>query len=211
MAGTDVLIVYGTRHGQTEKVARRIASRLGERAIPVDAYPCPGTPGGLRPEDYGAVVVASPVHFGRHLRCIERFARRHAPGLAATHGVLISVCGAAMGSTPEDRAEADGYLEDFADRTGWRADRQVSLAGAVPYTRYGLLTRWIMKRISRRRGLSTDTSRDHDYTDWSSVDGLSEELVERVRSPRAPHAPTTVGASRAARAPGAASASTSDG
>ena len=181
MAGTDVLIVYGTKHGQTEKVVRRIAARLGERAIPVDAYPCPGIPEALRPEAYGAAVVASPVHFGRHLRCMERFARSHAAGLAATHGVFLSVCGAAMGDTPEDRAEADGYREDFANRTGWRADRAISVAGAVPYTQYGFLTRWTMKRIGARQGLSTDTSRDHEYTDWDAVDRLADELIVRLR------------------------------
>jgi len=186
MAGTDVLIVYGAKHGQTEKVARRIASRLGERAIPVDAYSCPGVPVNLRPGAYGAAVVASPIHFGRHLRCIERFARSHAAGLAATHGVFISLSGAAMGKTPGSRAEAGGYLEDFASRTGWRADRAVSLAGAVPYTRYGLITRWVMKRISRSQGLSTDTSRDHEYTDWDVVDRLADELIVRLRGAPSP-------------------------
>jgi menaquinone-dependent protoporphyrinogen oxidase len=61
----------------------------------------------------------------------------------------------------------------------------------VAYTQYGLFLRWIMKRISRRKGGPTDTTRDHDFTDWAAVDRFAERLAEAV-----PPAPETERAER---------------
>jgi menaquinone-dependent protoporphyrinogen oxidase len=37
-----------------------------------------------------------------------------------------------------------------------------------------------MKRIARKSGGSTDTSRDHDYTDWAALDLFVQEFVEAI-------------------------------
>jgi len=46
----------------------------------------------------------------------------------------------------------------------------------VKYTPYGLITRFIMKMISKREGASTDTTRDHEYTDWDRVAHFAEKI-----------------------------------
>ena len=186
MRNHHVLIVYASRHGQTEKIAHRLAARLSELRMHVCAYRCSELPARIRPGDYMAVAVGSPVHFGRHDRCVERFARERLASLDQTPTLFFSVCGAATGESPADREEAEGYLEGFARRTGWHAGRAASVAGAVRYTRYGFLTRWVMKRISAKKGLSTDTSTDHEYTDWDQVDALAGELAEKALAASAP-------------------------
>lgn len=55
-------------------------------------------------------------------------------------------------------------------------------AGAVPFTKYNVLLRFVMKRIQRKAGHSTDTSRDHVYTDWTAVEGFARDAVALVRS-----------------------------
>ena len=57
------------------------------------------------------------------------------------------------------------------------------MAGAINYTRYNPLLRWYMKRASKLNGGSTDTSRDHEYTDWTQVERLANEFVEKVLKP----------------------------
>jgi menaquinone-dependent protoporphyrinogen oxidase len=37
-----------------------------------------------------------------------------------------------------------------------------------------------MKWISKREGGSTDTSRDHEYTDWVSVERFAEEFIAGI-------------------------------
>ena len=41
--------------------------------------------------------------------------------------------------------------------------------GKLAYTQYGFVKRWFMRRIAEREGGPTDTSRDHDLTDWPAV------------------------------------------
>jgi menaquinone-dependent protoporphyrinogen oxidase len=54
--------------------------------------------------------------------------------------------------------------------------------GALLYRQYGLLKRYMMKRIVRDKpgGLSTDTSRDHEYTDWDDVNRFAEDFLARL-------------------------------
>ena len=54
------------------------------------------------------------------------------------------------------------------------------MAGALPYTRYNFLVRFVMRRISKAEGGDTDTSRDYEYTDWAAVDRFAVEFVEDV-------------------------------
>ena len=56
------------------------------------------------------------------------------------------------------------------------------VAGALLYRRYGLLVRTMMRFISSIVGASTDTSRDHEYTDWQAVDGYAKEFAARVEA-----------------------------
>jgi menaquinone-dependent protoporphyrinogen oxidase len=37
-----------------------------------------------------------------------------------------------------------------------------------------------MKKASRLNGGSTDTSRDHEYTDWNQVASLAQEFADLV-------------------------------
>jgi menaquinone-dependent protoporphyrinogen oxidase len=59
----------------------------------------------------------------------------------------------------------------------------VCFAGRLAYTKYGFLKRFLMKRIARKEGASTDTSRDHEFTKWSDVEQFAADmalLIERT-------------------------------
>jgi menaquinone-dependent protoporphyrinogen IX oxidase len=45
----------------------------------------------------------------------------------------------------------------------------------------------VLKLISRRKGLPTDTSRDWDFTEWDEVDRFAGELVATLAPPPAKH------------------------
>jgi hypothetical protein len=51
------------------------------------------------------------------------------------------------------------------------------VAGALKYTRYGWLKRRVMRYIAGKAGGSTDTSRDHEYTDWEDLRVFAESLA----------------------------------
>lgn len=157
-----LLIVYGTSEGQTRKIAGYIAGVAREMGIDADAADSAAGPP-LAVGRYDAVVVAGSVHVGRHQRSLVDFVRRNRVALQRRPTAFFSVSLAATGSDlPGARRCADAFLRE----TGWRPGRTHLVAGALMYSRYGFITRWMMRRIARKAGGGTDTSRDYEYTDW---------------------------------------------
>lgn len=175
-----ILIVYGSTYGQTARISQRIAQVLaqaGHRVITLNGKQ-------LSPElslaEYDGFVIAASVLFGRHQRYMEAFVSRHVDRLNAAPSAFVSVSGAAMGSAPQGAKLAQRYADKFLRQAGWRPRAIRLVDGALAYTKYGLLVRWMMKMISRRTGRPTDTSRDYDFTDWDDVEEFARELAETL-------------------------------
>jgi menaquinone-dependent protoporphyrinogen oxidase len=45
------------------------------------------------------------------------------------------------------------------------------------YRRYNPLVRFVMKRIARKAGAPTDSSRNYDFTDWPAIDRFVDRFV----------------------------------
>ena len=164
----NVLIVYGTTGGQTRKIAGRMAelvSEYGHAATVMDAASNERVPRGR----YDAVIVAASVHRLRHQASAARFVRRNLAWLRHLPAAFFSVSLSAAGKEPWQHEDARRRADAFLRETRWRPGMVRLVAGALLYTRYGFATRWIMKRIARRAGGDTDTSRDHEYTDWEQL------------------------------------------
>jgi menaquinone-dependent protoporphyrinogen oxidase len=171
-----VLIIYGTSYGQTNRVTQRLAQVL--EGCGHDVTPRRGD---LRNDDlhldaFDAVVIAASVIRGRHQGYIRKFTRTNAATLNRLPTAFVSVCGAAQNSPDEARKYVDAFLHE----TGLKPALVRSFAGAIAYTRYGPVTRWIMKRISRSKGDPIDTSRDYELTDWNEVDRFGIELARQL-------------------------------
>lgn len=173
---TRTLIVYGSAYGQTEKTVQRVAARLKEAGVLCNIVKGDAIPPGLRPADYDGFVVAGSVLFGKHQKYLESFVTKHHEILTRRPSMFLSVCGAAHSETPESEALAQKYRLEFIRRAGWAPRLAHSLAGGLPFTRYGVFTRLMMRLISRHSGGPTDTSRDWEFTDWDTVDRLAREF-----------------------------------
>lgn len=179
----NILMVYGTAYGQTEKIVRRMADRLASEGHRITIWK--GDSLSARPAlaGFDLFLVAGSVLFGRHQRYLADFVRQHRSRLNGAPGAFVSVCGALAGSWARGKEEAGRYLEKFLQQTGWRPQLTRSFAGGLPYTRYGIFTRWMMKLISRATGRPADTSRDWDLTDWEAVDQFALELAALLPQP----------------------------
>ena len=183
MTAQRVLIVFASNHGQTEKIASRIGDVLTDAGLGVTMVRASEIPRSVPLSAYAGVVVGASVHFNRHQRVVERFVRDNAAALNKVPSAFFSVSGAMGSDTADDRTTAARYLEQFLAECGWHPSRSIALAGAVRYTRYNPILRWVMRRISARTGRSTDTSRDHEYTDWAQVQRFAESVVALVGAP----------------------------
>lgn len=175
-----ILVIYGTTEGQTGKIARFLGDALraeGVAADVVDARTSRPTPG-----DYDAVIVAASVHASGYQHSVRRWVRENAAALNEKPGAFVSVCLGVLQPDPKVQQELAAIIGRFLDATHWRPMVTKNVAGALMYSRYGWIKRWIMVRIVRKAGGDTDTSRDYEYTNWDDVRAFAGEFVRLVRA-----------------------------
>ncbi len=94
-------------------------------------------------------------------------------------------------ATPEHRAlaaaDVQKMIDAFLKETGWHPSKVHGVAGALSYTKYNCLIRFVMKRIAKAQGASTDTSRDHELTDWEALDHIVDEVIPHSAMPANSH------------------------
>ncbi len=180
-----ILLVYGTSHGQTAKIADRIRSVLAQQGHQVTMFHGDNVPTGLSLGAFDGVVVGASVIVTGHQRCVSRFVRTYRAALNAMPTAFFSVSASAGSRRPEGRADARRILDRYLAKLRWTPRLTATIAGAVLYTRYNPLLRWYMKRASGLNGGSTDTSRDHEYTDWRQVERFANDFAAILASARA--------------------------
>lgn len=206
-----VLIVYATREGHTRRIAEHSASRLQQRGFRRQLVDAANPPAGLDLQEYSGVLIAASLHgqlpghsrAAEHEREMVRFVKEHRADLAQLPTAFVSVSMTEAGAEnaenpPYRRAEASLQVKEAIDRffheVGWHADQVQPVAGALPYSKYGLLRRFAAKLVAKRTGGDTDSRRDYVYTDWTALNRFIAEfavvLVDSVpRSVRTPSVP----------------------
>ncbi|HEU4641969.1 MAG TPA: flavodoxin domain-containing protein, partial [Gemmatimonadaceae bacterium] len=95
MPGRRILIVYGTRYGQTAKVAGRIADLLTSAGDTVVVENADDLQPMLVPRNFDGVIVGGSIIYGHHQRSVRRFVRTHRDELNAMPSAFFSVSGSA--------------------------------------------------------------------------------------------------------------------
>jgi menaquinone-dependent protoporphyrinogen oxidase len=178
-------VFYATREGHTHRIADHIAAALHGQQIDADIFDVKALPA-VDWSRYVTACVAASVHGGRHEREMRDFVRRHRTDLERLGAVFLSVtlseAGAEDPLAPAERreqsaADAQRMIDLFLDETGWRPVRALPVAGALAYSRYNFFIKFVMKRIARKAGAPTDTSRDYEFTDWAALDRFVGETL----------------------------------
>lgn len=175
---STVLIPYGTTEGQTAKIAEVIAEVLreqGHEADPVEVRPLHDT----LPEGHDAVIIGASIHMGKHDKHVVEYVQKNLDTISRLPSAFFSVSLAAYGDTEE----AEGYVEQFEQETGWHPDKVTLFGGALLYTEYGFFKRHLMKRIAADKPghLGLDLSRDYIYTEWDAVKRFAEHFAHQMR------------------------------
>lgn len=175
-----ILGVYGSEYGQAESVLRRIGAILERRGHEVLVFKGDAVPGGVAVEDFDAVLVSGSIIMGRYQTYIRDFVRDHVGALRMLPTAFVSVNGHSDESSEAWRAAARRYVGRFLTDTRWEPRWTATFSGALRYPRYGLVTRWIMKLISRSTGGPTDTSQEYEFTDWGAVERFANYLGDTL-------------------------------
>ena len=175
-----ILIVYETTEGQTAKIAQAIGSRLRQQGAHADVFSAGATGRSVSATHYDGVIVAGSVHIGRYQRKLRAWVRNHAFELKMRPAAFVSVSLGVLSKSAKAEKDLKAIVDRFADDTGWQPPLVKHVAGALLYTRYNFFTRWAMERIAAAEHGSTDTTRDHEYTDWKDVREFADRFHERV-------------------------------
>jgi menaquinone-dependent protoporphyrinogen oxidase len=173
-----ILVIYGTGEGQTRKIANTIGDTIRANGLDVDVIQA----GHMDPDpdQYAGVIVAASVHVGGYQKPVSEWLRAHVDQLGRMPTAFVSVCLSILSKNEAGRKEAEAIPQRFVDGVHWHPTVVKIVAGALLYTQYNFLTRWIMKRIVASAGGDTDTSRDYEYTDWNDVRAFAIEFGRRV-------------------------------
>ncbi len=181
----NVLVLFGTTDGQTAKVAAALADVLRSEGADAELVDAKRMREDTDPRRFAAVIVAASVHAGGYQRAVERWVSGHAAALRGRPNVFVSVCLGVLQRDPNVDAELARIVQRFSDKTGWEPSTVKIVAGALPYTRYNWIKRWVMRRISAKAHGDVDTTRDFEYTDWADLRRFGQQFYRRLGVPSA--------------------------
>ncbi|MCX7324529.1 MAG: hypothetical protein NTZ14_08885 [Hyphomicrobiales bacterium] len=164
----NILILFGSTEGQTRKIAMFLRDRLekaGNKVRLVEASEDMDVDIAM----FDRVIIAASLHTGDYQPAVVAFATTHHALLNRMDAAFLSV---SLSAASKDKEDVDGLancVARFEADTGWKPARIEHVAGAFRFTRYDLMKRWALRYIAWRKGQSTDTSHDHELTDWDAL------------------------------------------
>jgi len=165
-----LLLVYGTTEGQTQKIARFVVDHLArERHQTQVVNAVDATAASADPREFDVVMIAASLHAGHYQTAVIHFIKKHLACIDARPNAFLSVSLATASKDEDDVQGLDRCVRDFAQQTGWTPQHIHHVAGAFRYSSYDFLKRWAMKYVAYRKGGPTDTSHDHELTDWADL------------------------------------------
>jgi len=175
----NILILFSTKEGQTEKIAHYIADVLRRNGHKATTLQGERLPKDFDTDQFDAAILGGSVHMGRFPGYLKRFITHYSNWLNQVPSAFFTVCMAIHSANQKEQLAAKSIGPDFIRKTRWQPDLMETFAGAVKYTQYGFITRKIMQQISRKEGGNTDTSRDHEYTDWDEVARFTNQFLKQ--------------------------------
>jgi len=131
-----ILIPYGTTEGLTAQISEYVADVVRGQGHEADAVDLKDSVD-PEPDGYDAVIVGASIHMGKHEDYVLDFDRKNRDELGRLPSAFFSVSMAAH-DNPE---EAEGYIEEFVQETGWHPAKVGLFGGALLYTHSGLRIR----------------------------------------------------------------------
>jgi menaquinone-dependent protoporphyrinogen oxidase len=174
-----ILVLYGSKDGQTARVARRIGDDLRHDGHTVTVLSA-DSPQAMRAiDEHDAVIVGGGIRYGHFPKFLEQLVLARAVALSDRPNAFFSVClsGGGPGARPKTAAS---YVDQFRRRTAWHPHEVEIFGGALLYTRYNPFIRIMLRIIVGIAGGDTDTSRDYEYTDWKAVDGFADRFASEL-------------------------------
>lgn len=172
-----VSLFFASRDGQTQRIAERIAERLGEAGLGVTLTNLnERQPDAAEITAAGVIVVAAAIRYGKHLPPAEHLLQMHAARIPQDHLALISINLTAR-KPGKDTAKGSVYLRKWLRRHRLTPAIATAVAGKLDYPRYGWFDRMMIRLIMTLTKGPTDPTLTIEFTDWDKVDALANDIA----------------------------------
>ena len=170
-----ILIAFGSSEGQTRKIAKYIAEKIGGEGHEPDIYDCGRRPHGREVASYDAIIIAASVHQEDHQESAVAFAVAHREQLEAKPSAFISV---SLSAAFENGAkDAQRYIERFTEATGWQPAVCLMTGGALKLSEYDFFKEQIIRYVVMAgRDVPADR-KDWEFTDWAALDAFLAKFL----------------------------------
>jgi menaquinone-dependent protoporphyrinogen oxidase len=163
-----VLVAYGSRHGSTEGIARRIASSLQAEGIDAAAQPVEAV---QDIDGYDGFVIGSAVYATHWLGPVKAFVHRHRAALQR-HPVWLFSSGP-LSTEPSELSEA--APRDIAD-----IEREVEARGHTVFP--GAWHRdappvGVLERVMHAIPAAREALPEGDFRDWAAIDRFAASVA----------------------------------
>jgi menaquinone-dependent protoporphyrinogen oxidase len=183
-----ILVVYGTREGQTKKIAEFIEQELKGWGHKVTLLSARQIPKDFRMTDYDGIVAGGPLHMTKYPKELVRFIKRNSDFLYSIPTAFFTVCLGVMEKSEDTKLHLRTIEQKFFVDSKWYPTIHTTFAGALIYSKYNWLVRFFIKRIAAKGGGSTDVTKDTEYTNWSDVRNFVKDFSRRLRHTDQAHA-----------------------
>lgn len=93
---------------------------------------------------------------------------------------FFSVCLGVLQDEPKVQKEVNSIVQKFFEELRWSPRQWAVFAGGLPFSKYNLFYKFLMKRIASQAGQEVKTSQDYEYTNWSQVDLFIDKFANEI-------------------------------
>ncbi len=172
----SVLVIYASKQGQTKKIAENIGAHLKQHGYRIDIKGIDDVTDEFEIKEYDGIIIGASVHASGYSKRLIKWIRSNRNGFSLRPTAFYSVCLGILQDSIQVKNEEEKIKQNLFDLTGWYPDLSTIFAGALTYSKYNWLLKFIMHRIAKKAGFETDMNKDYEYTDWKSVEKFADHF-----------------------------------
>jgi menaquinone-dependent protoporphyrinogen oxidase len=171
----NTVIIYSTVDGQTLKICRHLSKIFNEKGEQAQLFHIDFFKGEL--EEYGKIIIASSIRYGKHDERIIQLIRENEKVLNSKKSAFFSVN--LVARKPEKNNEiTNPYVSKFLGGILWKPSLVGVFAGMLDYSKYRFLDKLMIRLIMVITKGPIFPKSAIEYTDWKRVEAFAEDFLK---------------------------------
>lgn len=172
----NILIIYSTTDGHTQKICQRLKQVIEQHAHQVKLVSINDAPDADL-QLFDKIVIGASIRYGKHRPQVYEFIERNQELLETSPNAFFSVN--IVARKPEkNRPETNPYVIKFLKKVAWKPGELAVFAGKIDYPKYSLWERNIIRFIMWMTKGPTGPESVVEYTDWAEVEAFGQRVSE---------------------------------